>query len=84
VISIYSVSLPSTSSHAGSAAPSTFSSASSGPESSNPKQNLTPKKVIVRATAERLSQDLAGDPKHIYNHKYNRKAHLAGDPKRKV
>ena len=26
-----------------------------------------------------LSQDLAGDPKHIYD----RKAHLAGDPKRK-
>jgi len=31
----------------------------------------------------RLSQDLAGDPKHIYKHKYDRKAHLAGDPKRK-
>jgi len=41
------VSLPSTSSHAGSAAPSTFSSASSGPESSNPKQNLTPKEVMI-------------------------------------
>ena len=39
--------------------------------------------VFVRATAERLSQDLAGDPKHIYKHKYNRKMHLAGDPKRK-
>jgi len=37
----------------------------------------------VRATAERLSRDLAGDPKHIYKHKYDRKAHLAGDPKRK-
>jgi len=37
----------------------------------------------VRATAERLSWDLAGDPKHIYNHKYDGKAHLAGDPKRK-
>ena len=24
--------------------------------------------VGVRATAERLSQDLAGDPKHIYKH----------------
>ena len=23
----------------------------------------------VRATAERLSRDLAGDPKHIYKHK---------------
>ena len=29
--------------------------------------------VSVRATAERLSRDLAGDPKHIYKHKYNRK-----------
>ena len=37
----------------------------------------------VRATAEQLSQDLAGDPKYIYKHKYDRKAHLAGDPKRK-
>jgi len=37
----------------------------------------------VRATAERLSRDLTGDPKHIYKHKYDRKAHLAGDPKRK-
>jgi len=37
----------------------------------------------VRATVERLSRDLAGDPKHIYKHKYDRKAHLAGDPKRK-
>ena len=35
----------------------------------------------VRATAERLSRDLAGDPKHIHKHKYDRKAHLAGDPK---
>ena len=25
--------------------------------------------VPVRATAERLSRDLAGDPKHIYKHK---------------
>jgi len=24
---------------------------------------------IVRATAERLSRDLAGDPKHIYKYK---------------
>jgi len=39
--------------------------------------------LVVRATAERLSRDLAGDPKHIYKHKYDRKAHLAGDPKRK-
>jgi len=38
---------------------------------------------FVRATVEQLSRDLAGDPKHIYKHKYNRKAHLAGDPKRK-
>ena len=31
-----------------------------------------------------LSRDLAGDPKHIYiNIKYNKKVHLAGDPKRK-
>jgi len=30
-----------------------------------------------------LSRDLAGDPKHIYKHKYDRKVHLAGDPKRK-
>jgi len=37
----------------------------------------------VRATVEGLSRDLAGDPKHIYKHKYDRKAHLAGDPKRK-
>jgi len=37
----------------------------------------------VKATAGWLSQDLAGDPKHIYKHKYDRKAHLAGDPKRK-
>ena len=41
------------------------------------------KDLAVRATAERLSQDLGGDPKHIYKHKYDRKAHLAGDPKRK-
>ena len=39
--------------------------------------------ISVRAIAERLSRDLAGDPKHIYKHKYDRKAHLAGDPKRK-
>jgi len=39
--------------------------------------------LSVRATAERLSWDLAGDPKYIYKHKYDRKAHLAGDPKRK-
>jgi len=26
-------------------------------------------RVTVRATVERLSQDLAGDPKHIYKHK---------------
>jgi len=25
--------------------------------------------IIVRATAEQLSRDLAGDPKHIYKHK---------------
>jgi len=37
----------------------------------------------VRATVEQLSRDLAGDPKHIYKHKYDRKAHLAGDPKKK-
>jgi len=38
----------------------------------------------VRATAKRLSGDLAGDPIYIYiNIKYNRKANLAGDPKRK-
>jgi len=39
--------------------------------------------VYVRATVEQLSRDLAGDPKHIYKHKYTRKVHLAGDPKRK-
>jgi len=39
--------------------------------------------LLVRATAGRLSRDLAGDPKHIYKHKYDRKVHLAGDPKRK-
>ena len=33
----------------------------------------------VRATAEQLSRDLAGDPKHIYDSK----THLAGDPERK-
>jgi len=27
------------------------------------------KGIAVRATAERLSRDLAGDPKHIYKHK---------------
>jgi len=37
----------------------------------------------VRTTAEQLSWDLAGDPKYIYKHKYNRKVHLAGDLKRK-
>ena len=52
------------------------------------KEGLTPMAAAyglaaVRATAERLSRDLAGDPKHIYKHKYNRKVHLAGDPKRK-
>jgi len=26
-------------------------------------------RATVRATAERLSRDLAGDPKHIYKHK---------------
>ena len=31
----------------------------------------------------RLSRDLAGDPKQYIHIKYNRKAHLAGDPKRK-
>jgi len=36
-------------------------------------QNLGKCLVAVRATAERLSQDLAGDPKHIYKHKYDRK-----------
>jgi len=30
-------------------------------------------RVSVRATVEQLSRDLAGDPKHIYKHKYNRK-----------
>ena len=41
------MSLPSTSSRAGSAAPSTFLFASSGPESSNSKQNLTLKEVMI-------------------------------------
>jgi len=39
------------------------------------------KGIHVRATAERLSRDLAGDPKYICKHKYDKKAHLAGDPK---
>jgi len=29
----------------------------------------------------RLSRDLAGDPKQYIHIKYDRKAHLAGDPK---
>ena len=33
----------------------------------------TLRSYTVRATAERLSRDLAGDPKHIYKHKYDRK-----------
>jgi len=48
-----------------------------------PSNSLIQQLESVRATVERLSRDLAGDPKHIYNHKYDRKAHLAGDPKRK-
>ena len=50
MISLYSTSLPSTASHAGSAAPSTFSSISSGLELSNTKQNLTLKEVMIAET----------------------------------
>ena len=51
--------------------------------SSRGHDSRSPQGLAVRATAERLSQDLAGDPKYIYKHKYDRKVHLAGDPKRK-
>jgi len=39
--------------------------------------------VLLGQLRLRLSRGLAGDPKYIYKHKYDRKAHLAGDPKRK-
>jgi len=39
--------------------------------------------LCVRATVERLSRDLAGDLNIYINIKYDRKVHLAGDPKRK-